>query len=474
MNSTFPLEPSMDEMRRIGERALDYVSTFIAERSDAPSVDLDGAVEMASGLREAAPEAGAEFSELLGLLEKAASRAIDTTGPGYLGYIPGGGLFIASIANLIASAINRFVAISAPAPALAQMEWNVIDWFSSLFNFPETAKGVLTTGGSLANFSAIVTARRDRLSEDFLNGTIYVSNQAHHSVDKAAYIAGFPERNLRHVPVKRDLRIDPTVLSEMIAEDRRAGSVPFLLIGNAGTTNTGAVDPLETLAQIAREEGLWFHVDAAYGGFFHLTERGRARLAGIERADSIALDPHKGMFLPYGTGCLLVRDGEAMRRAHSAGHAGYLQDLQGLASGDFAEYSPELSRNFRGLAVWLAIKLHGLSSFREALDEKLDLARYVYDELREAPGFKVPWEPELSITAFRFLPEGGDSNHFNVRLLERINSSKRVFISSTEIDKNVILRAAILCHRTHIDRIKEAVDIFKSSAAALSRTDRLR
>jgi aromatic-L-amino-acid decarboxylase len=471
MSDSFPLEPTRREMKQIGESALAYVTDFISGLDDAPAADLDGAVDLARRVREEVPEKPAEFEQLIALVEEAASKAFDTAGPGYLAYIPGGGLFIASVANMIASAINRFVAISAPAPALAQIEWTVVDWFCSLFNLPKTAKGVLTTGGSLANFSAIVSSRRDRLPEDFLKGTIYVSNQGHHSVDKAAYIAGFPGRNLRHVPVTSDLRIEPDVLSAMIAEDRSAGSVPFLLIGNAGTTNTGAVDPLDSLAQIARDEGLWFHVDAAYGGFFQLTERGQERLNGIELADSIALDPHKGMFLPYGTGCLLVRDGEAMRQAHSAGHAGYLQDLQGLESGDFAQYSPELSRNFRGLAVWLAIKLHGLSAFREALDEKLDLARYVYDELREDPGFDLPWEPELSITAFRYLPRGGDPNRFNSRLLERINASKRVFISSTEIDKNIILRAAVLSHRTHMDRIKEAVDIFKSSAEEISRFD---
>lgn len=459
-------------MKQIGDRALEYVADFISRREEAAAADLNGAIEMASRIREAVPETGSDFDELITVIEEAAELGFDTAGPGYLGYIPGGGLFIASVANFIASAVNRFVAISAPAPALAQIEWNVIDWFCSLFDFPASAKGILTSGGSLANFSAIITARHERLPEDFLKGTIYVSDQGHHSVDKAAFIAGFPERNVRHVPTTNDLKVDPDALSAMIAWDRDEGNQPFLLIGNAGTTNTGAIDPLETLAKIATDEGLWFHADAAYGGFFQLTDRGRHRLRGIELADSITLDPHKGMFLPYGTGCLLVKDGEAMRRAHTAGHAGYLQDLQGLDSGDFAEYSPELSRNFRGLAIWLALKLHGLSAFREALDEKLDLARYVHDQLRQESGFDLPWEPELSITPFRYLPEGGDLDEFNRRLLDRINASRRVFISSTEIGGGTILRAAILSHRTHIDRIKEAVNIFKSCALEISSSDR--
>jgi aromatic-L-amino-acid decarboxylase len=212
---------------------------------------------------------------------------------------------------------------------------------------------------------------------------------------------------------------------------------------------------------------LWLHADAAYGGFFGLTARGRALFEGIARADSITLDPHKALFLPYGTGVLLVREGSLLREAHRA-KGDYLQDL--APEGDipnFADYSPELSRDFRGLRVWLPLKLHGLGAFREALNEKLDLTRILYDALISAPGFEVPWDPELTVIAFRYIPASGDVDAFNQRLLERINASKRVFLSSTRLNGDFWIRACIVSHRTHRDRIDEAITIIRDAARAL-------
>jgi aromatic-L-amino-acid/L-tryptophan decarboxylase len=224
------------------------------------------------------------------------------------------------------------------------------------------------------------------------------------------------------------------------------------------------------MATLCADAGMWLHADAAYGGFFQLTERGRKRFRGIERADSITLDPHKGMFLPYGTGSLVVRDGALLREAHYSG-AAYLQDV--VAGGEvlpnFSEYSPELSRDFRGLRVWLPLQLHGVEAFREALDEKLDLAEFAYDELRATQSLAVPWGPELSIVAFRLAPMPGEDldgeNRRNRELLDRINASKRVFLSSTLIDGRFTLRLAILSHRTHRDRIEEAVGIIRRAAS---------
>jgi hypothetical protein len=263
-----------------------------------------------------------------------------------------------------------------------QLEVNVIRWFCQLVDYPESSGGYLSSGGSMANFTAVFTARRERLPEDFLDGTIYVSDQIHHSVTRAATLAGFPWSAVRTVPVDEAWRIRVDELEQVIAEDRKNGRTPFMIVGSAGTTNTGAIDDLEALADVAEREELWLHLDAAYGGFFVLTDRGRRRMAGIGRADSITLDPHKGLFLPYGTGCLLVRDGGALKRAHSV-QADYMPPLQEADDLiDFCEISPELSRDFRGLRAWLPIKMHGLEAFRAALDEKLDLTEWATDELR--------------------------------------------------------------------------------------------
>ncbi len=219
--------------------------------------------------------------------------------------------------------MNRYTGVCAAAPALVQLEANVIRWFNEIVGYPRGAGGVLLSGASLANFTAIVAARKAMLPDDFLRGTLYCSNQIHHSFQKAANLAGFPYANIRELPVDAEFRIRVDALEEAIARDRVEGWTPFLIAGSAGTTGTGAVDDLEALARISREQKMWFHVDGAYGALFMLTERGRAALKGIEQSDSLILDPHKTLFLPFGTGAVLVRDANALRRAHSL-HADYL------------------------------------------------------------------------------------------------------------------------------------------------------
>ncbi|HYT30872.1 MAG TPA: aminotransferase class I/II-fold pyridoxal phosphate-dependent enzyme [Actinomycetota bacterium] len=468
---SYPLEPSPEDMREMGEAALGFVVDFLRGLPDTPASDYDGAEEFRRGFREDVPLDGVRFEAALDTVRRATAKGVNTAGPGFLGYIPGGGLFAASLADLLANTINRFVNLWYTAPAAAQIEWNVVRWMCDLFGYPAEARGVLTSGGSMANFSAIVTARRALLPEDFLAGTMYVSDQAHASLSKAAALAGFPPRNVRIVPSSEDLHLDVDALRVAVEADRRDGLRPFLVVASAGTTNTGAVDPIAELLTFARVQGLWLHVDGAYGGFFQLTDRGRALFEGIGEADSITLDPHKGMFLPYGTGCLLVRDGARLREAHFVSQD-YLQDLAPEAEvPNFAEYSPELSRDFRGLRVWLPLKLHGLEAFRGALDEKLDLARYLHDALTETPGLTLPWRPELTVVPFWLQPPGAspdETNALNRRLLERINASRRVFMSSTLVRGRFVIRPCIVVHRTHRDRIDEAIDVTRKAVADLT------
>jgi aromatic-L-amino-acid decarboxylase len=315
------------------------------------------------------------------------------------------------------------------------------------------------------------TARHDRLGEDFARGVIYTSDQAHHSVAKAATLAGFPSRAVRALPTDPRFRIDLDALAAAVAEDRARGLTPAVLVGSAGTTNTGAVDPLPALADLAARERLWFHVDAAYGGFFMLTARGRAALHGIERADSVTLDPHKGLFLPYGNGCLLVRDVETLRRSH--GSAGdYLPEAQHDPDCvDYAALSPELSRGFRGLSVWLPLKLHGFAAFREALDEKLDLARHAADELRRIPEIEIVAEPELSLVAFRHRAPGrspAERDALNRRLLQRVNARQRVHISGAVVGGAFVLRFCVVVFRTHQRNLDEALDDLRAAIADLA------
>jgi aromatic-L-amino-acid/L-tryptophan decarboxylase len=445
------------------EQALGELVTFIEDLPESDAGGIGGGDELAARMREPVPEAPGELEPLLDTAIEAARRSFNTTGPGYMAFIPGGGLFTSALGDFIARVLNRFVNLSSPSTGFAQMEDTVIRWIADEFNYPPSAKGLLTTGGSLANFSAVVAARKAKLPEDFLPGTIYVSDQVHASIVKAALLAGFPERAIRVVPTTAALRMDVDALHSMIKRDRDAGSDPFCVVASAGTTNTGAVDPLGDVVDVGRGENLWVHIDGAYGGFFQLTSRGNTLLQGIEDADSITLDPHKGMFLPYGTGCLLVRDGLRLPAAHRVG-ADYLQDLASTEEiPNFAEYGPELSRDPRGLRLWLPIKLHGMKAFRDALDEKLDLAGFLYEAIKDVPGLEVPWNPDLTVVAFRSA-SGDDATK---RLFSTINESGRVFMSSTVIDGQFTIRACILCHRTHRDRVQEAAEIIRDAAGAL-------
>lgn len=463
----YPLELSTEDMRRLAAAALEHIVAHIESLPDQPVSHTESSVELAKKLKEPLPEHGTPYGELLALLfQKAIGHGFNSASPGYLAYVPGGGIFHAAVADLIGDAVNRHVGVWAAAPGLVQLEANVVRWFCDMVGYPAGAGGFLTTGGSLANFSALFTARREKLPEDFLAGTLYTSDQAHHSVRKAAVLVGFPPAQVRLVPSDDKYRLRLNALEQSIAEDRRQGFIPFAIVANAGTTNTGAVDELDAIADLARRENLWLHVDAAYGGFFMLTERGRECLRGLERADSITLDPHKGLFLPYGTGSLIVRDQTALKRAHGS-DAAYLPAMQADSDlVDFCQVSPELSRDFRGLRVWLPLKMHGIGPFRAALDEKLDLARWASEALRQIEDIELSAEPQLSIVAFRlYRPELDTAvlNRLNQRFLERINARRRVFLTGTWLADRFVLRICALCFRTHRDRMEICLEDIRAA-----------
>jgi aromatic-L-amino-acid decarboxylase len=465
------LELQGGELKALIDAATARILAYLESLPAQPSADNRDPAGLARSLREPLPETGESYERLLDLLfDRVIPRGFNTAGPGYLAYIPGGGLPHSAVADLVADATNRYVGVFAAAPGLAQIETNVVRWFCEIVGYPVGSGGILTTGGSLSNFSALLAARRDRLPENFLDGTIYVSDQTHHSIQKAAMLAGFPEANVREIESDGDYRIRTDVLEERIAQDRAAGRSPFFLVGNAGTTNTGAVDDLEALAGIASRERLWLHADAAYGGFFALTERGRRRFAGLSRADSIVLDPHKGLFLPYGTGCLLVRNPETLKRAHALS-AEYLPPMQEDADlTDFNLMSPELSRDWRGLRVWLPLRMHGVGPFRTNLDEKLDLAEWAAAELERIPGIEILAPPQLSILAFRYGRPGWSeqrTNEKNRELLERTNGRRRVYLTATTLRGRFAIRICVLSFRTHRDRMEEGLEDIRAAISEL-------
>jgi aromatic-L-amino-acid decarboxylase len=459
-------------MRAMVDRAMDRIVEHVASLPDQPMHATAGGRKLARSLRaHEMPEEGRPFEDLLRLLfGRVIPASLNTASPGYLAFVPGGGLFHAAVADLIGDATNRYVGVWQAAPGLAQIEQNVIDWFSSMLGLPATAGGLLTTGGSLANLIAVITARRERLPPDFLRGVVYASEEAHHSVRKAALLAGILPERVRAVPTDARFRLRADAVAEAIARDRAEGLTPFLLVASAGTTSTGAVDDLEALADLAAREEVALHVDAAYGGFFALTERGRAVLRGIDRAYSVTIDPHKSLFLPYGTGCLLVGDREALRRAHAV-PASYLPPMQDDPDRvDFCELGPELSRDARGLRVWLPLMMHGAGAFRAALDEKIDLARWAAEALRALPGVEVVAEPDLSLLAFRARVPGASDAEVDARsrrLVSLINQRQRVLLNGATVKGRFLIRMCVLSFRTHRDRVEAAIDDVRAALAQL-------
>lgn len=457
-----PLELSRETMWAMVDGAAERVIDRIATLEDQPAEDLEGAADLANRLRESPPEEPTPLDDVYDLLfDEAIPRSINTTHPGYMAYIPSGGLFHAAVAEFIANATNRYVGTGFPAPALVAIEATVIDWLCDMVGYPAGAFGLLTTGGSMANLIAVITAREEVVADRVQDAIVYTSDQSHHSVAKAARLAGIPTGNIRSIPTTGEYRIRTDALREAIASDRGTGDRPFLVVATGGTTNTGAVDDLDTVADICREEDLWYHVDAAYGGFFAMTEPGRARLVGLARCDSMTLDPHKGLCLPYGTGALLVRDPDTLARTHGV-DAEYIPETDPKSGAvDFSRLGPELSRDFRGLRVWLPLKLHGLEPFREHLAEKLELAEYATTHLKGMTEVTVLAPPQLSTVAFRVDPAGvsGDAlDQLNRDVMARINRRGNVHLSGTTLDGRFTIRISLLSFRTHRRHVDRCLD----------------
>ena len=461
-----PLELTAESL----QNALDLTTRFVREEVDSlegqPSADVAGAEELARTFVEGVPESGQSLARILERLRPAIRKSFNTAGPGYLAFIPGGGIMSAALADFIAASTNRYVGVRPPAPALAQIEATAIAWLAAIMGYPKTAGGILTSGGSLSTLSAIVAARETRLPDDFSRGVVYMSEETHYCVPKAARIAGFRDGQVRKVAIDARRRIDPDALVRAIEADLRQGLRPFMIIANVGTTNTGAIDDIPRLLSIGRQHSMWVHADAAYGGFFRLADSGPGLMPEIEACDSITLDPHKGMFLPYGTGCLLVRDPEALKRAHSM-DAEYLHDVRAQEEPNFSDLSPELSRDFRGLRIWLPLVLHGLGAFKDAIEEKLELTRWAWQQLREDTRFEIIDEPQLSVIAFRLKGEGPAADRLNEELQRKVNARGRVFLSSTRLDGRYVIRLCVLSFRTHQDRVRDAVLALRAEADGL-------
>ena len=402
------------------------------------------------------------LSQILTIFQnEVAANGINAASGTHLGYIPGGGLFASAIADFLAAVSNTYASVHYASPGAATMENEVINWLKNIFGFPASAVGCLSSGGSISTLIAF-TAARDRhgiKNEKVPNAVVYLSEQVHHSTQKALRIIGLGDVVIRTIALDKNHRMQAPELNAAIEKDKASGLQPFLIVSSSGTTDTGAIDTLDAIADIAIAQGCWHHVDAAYGGFFILTSK-KDKFKGIEKADSLIVDPHKGMFLPYGVGAVLVKDSEAVLQSNYYA-ANYMQDVSNetlLKSS--ANLSPELTKHFRGLRVWLPLQLHGIQPFIACLEEKILLTAYFRMQLQEL-GFCLGPEPDLSVSYFWY-PFPSDTDAKNKALMAAIHRDGSVFLSSSMIDGRFVIRMAILAFRTKKSTIDKAVEMIKN------------
>ena len=451
-----PLEPDAAQRQALGEQALAHALAYWDQVEGAPS-NRPWSEVFSQEFDPEFTEQGRDFGDILDY----ATSCIDapgfaTTSPRFMAYIPGGGVPYSALGDLLAATSNKYSGFASASPGAVRIENACVAWLASVIGYPKDAAGTLTSGGSIANLTAVVAAREARDPDG--GGAVYVTRFAHYCIDKALHIAGRGRSPKRVIATDEYYRMSVEALAQALEEDRRSGVRPWLVVASAGTVDTGAIDPLPEIAELCARYGAWLHVDGAYGGLFALCEEGKAKLTGIECADSVALDPHKTLFLPYGTGACLVRDGRLLQQAFSA-TGDYIQPLGESEVGPSpADLSPELTRHFRAMRLWLPLQAAGIAAFRAAQAEKLALARHFHARLSAIEGFDPGPPPDLSVVAFRYLPKSGDPDDFNERLMRHIQQEGRVMMSGTRIDGSYRLRCAILCFRTHREHVDEAVD----------------
>jgi glutamate/tyrosine decarboxylase-like PLP-dependent enzyme len=459
------LEPDADERRRLGGDVLEHALAYLEALPNLPSNNSWDGV-FAQRLDPEFTDEGREAGDVLSYFGECVNRpGFTTTSPRFMAYIPGGGLFHSALGDFLAAVSNKYSGFASASPGAVRIENACCAWMAGVIGFPETSAGTLTSGGSIANLTAIIAAREARDPDG--GGAIYMTRFAHHCVDKALHICGRGRAARRMVDTDDRGRIDVNALKQAIERDLADGVRPWLVVASAGTIDNGSIDPLPEIADLCERHGIWFHVDGAYGGLFALCDHGRTKLAGIERADSVALDPHKTLFLPYGTGAALVRDGKLLQQAFTA-HAAYITPLGESEVGPSpADLSPELTRHFRALRLWLPLQIAGLSAFKAAQREKLALAQYFHARLSELDGFDAGPPPDLTVVAFRYRPDDPDADALNERLLQHLQQEGRVMLSGTRIDGHFYLRCAILSFRTHVDHVDEAIEALQRGVASI-------
>lgn len=485
------LDISPEELRELSSRVNELVLEYFSEISDLPVFPQTFAGDTLEQVGATLPVEGEPIEDLVNDCRTIIKRSRHNGHPRFFGYVASPATPAGAFADLIASALNSNVTSWRSGPSATEIERTVVRWLGSLIGYDEDARGLLTSGGSMANMTALLIAQRAKtgreagrrgLWQSETPMTIYASEQVHMSIPKAADMLGFGRDQVHLIECDDQFRLNVKHLRERIKTDIQAGAKPFCIVGSAGTTNTGAVDPLAEIADVAKESGLWFHVDGAYGAPAALDESKRALFVGLERADSISLDPHKWLYVPLDCGCLLFRDETKARVAFGDEDADYIKVLEQDADESFAfwNYGPELSRRFRALKIWLTLRYYGARRIAAAITEDNVLAGYLAELVEQAEDFELLAKPQLSICCFRYLPPGprlppavtspekeNELNRLNEKIMYAVQRGGRAYLSSATIHGKFALRACITNFRTTRADIEETLQIIREAAAAV-------
>lgn len=456
------LDPkNWEEFRALAHATLDEAVNYLRGVAKRPPW-RPVSEEAKAALQSPAPEEGRELEDVLeDFKTHIFPYPLGNIHPRHWGWVNGSGTAEGVLAEMLAAAMNSNITSHDQSPIWVEMQ--VLSWFKGLFDYPENAAGLLVSGGTTANLTALLAARAAKAGYDVRGEglgskkakkyTLYTSAEAHYCITKAADILGLGKNACRLVPVLEDFTINVGALKKAIRDDRQAGFTPMAIVGNAGTVNTGAIDPLAELGDLAKAEGMWFHVDGAFGAVAYFSDKLKPRLKGLDKADSIAFDLHKWLYQPYGTGCVLVRDGSDLDEAFSF-EASYFKPLtRGISTGPmrFNDIGIEHSRRFRALAFWFSLNLHGLDKFRNLLEQNCRQAEYLASLIEASPVFELTSPVKLNVVTFRYNPGGLDEealDNLNRLLIMEIQTRGIAVPSATTLKGAFVLRCAIVNHRS--------------------------
>jgi aromatic-L-amino-acid/L-tryptophan decarboxylase len=481
------LDVTEDDLQQMSSEFTKLVSEYLTTISERPVRAENHAGKTLAAIDTELSSEGRPLDQLLASCRTIMDLSRHNGHPRFFGYVASPSTPVGAYADLIASALNSNITCWRSGPAGTEIERMVVRWLGALIGYDRDAKGLLTSGGSMANMIALLVAHRRKSGVNtsrlglWNSGppmTIYASEEVHLSIAKGADILGFGRDHVRTIACDDRQRMRVDLLRQKIGEDRRDGLRPFCVVGSAGTVNTGAVDPLNEIAEIAAEYDLWFHVDGAYGAPGSLDERKKHLFAGLERADSVSLDPHKWLYVPVDAGCLLFRDDAAARAAFSTEDADYIKthgytDEEAFA---FWDYGVELSRRFRALKVWMTLQYYGSRRITEAISEDVALAAYLAEIVSNGDDFELLAPVELSICCFRYVPaekiSDAELDRLNERIMALVQKGGRAYLSNATVNGKFALRACITNFRTTKADIEETIAAVRDAAQNLAADSR--